>query len=116
MHDGLRMMVLRTTLCLVSLVGMSGFSSAPVSPCGRVAASYAAMNQKVAPVEAVAPFDGVACQVSTRSCSAEDRVTLDAFLGCVDQLPSRGASDESVYRAQFEACAAGAQLSAGCSL
>lgn len=115
-HNGPRMTALRTTLCLLSLVGVSGFSHPPTSACEHVASSYVGLNQKIATCAtgAVLPFDAVACQSNTQTCTGSDRATIDAFLGCVDQLPS--CADEADFRGQLERCAAGARLSPGCSL
>ena len=112
------MTALRTTLCLLSLVGISGFSNAPLTACEHVAASSAAFNQKIESCvsDTALPFDVASCRATTRGCTAEDRATIDQFLGCVDRLPTCGAGDESAFRAQFEGCAAGTKLSAGCSL
>ena len=113
------MTALRTTLCLLSLVGISGFSSAPATACAHVASSYATLNQKVETCgmrDSAIPFDASACQTNTGACSGADRATIEQFLSCVDRLPTCGVGDESAFRTQFDACAAGAQLSPGCSL
>jgi hypothetical protein len=112
------MTALRTTLCLISLVGVSGFSTAPQTACEHVASSSARLNQKIGSCagDVALPFDLSACQASTRACTAGDRATIDQFLDCVDGLPACGGGDGSELRAQLEGCGAGARLSPGCSL
>lgn len=102
---------------MVAVVGLSGMS-APVAAdtCGQAAATAVAFTAKADACLAGQglPFDVGSCRAATAACTAADRAVIDGFLKCVDALPV--CSDEATFRAQFAECAAGAQLSSGCSL
>lgn len=108
---------MRTSLALVSLLLLSGMSD-PADPCSHAAAtasSFAAKAEACA-FDGALPFDAVSCRAATAACGAADRATIDGFLSCLDAMPVCATGREAAWRAQFEQCAAGARLSAGCSL
>ena len=110
------MNVLRATLCLLSMVTLSGTSANPTSPCAHAAAAAVAFGAKAEGCtgERAVPFDAVSCEAATARCTADDRAAIEAFLTCVDAMPA--CSDEAGWRAQFDRCSGSARLSPGCSL
>ena len=100
------------------LVSFTGTSPLPPSPCAHAAATSVAFSAKAegCRFERASPYDADSCRAATDLCTGADREALDAFLGCLDAMPSCGEGGEAAWRAQFEACAANARLSEGCSL
>lgn len=100
------------------LVAFSGMSPLPPSACAHAAATAVAFSAKAegCRFEQALPYDVGSCQAATDRCTGADRAAIESFLTCLDGMPACGEGGEEPWRAQFEACAANARLSPGCSL
>jgi hypothetical protein len=101
--------------CLFTVAGQADFAA---GRCERIARTYSGLNAKTTACTAgeTISVDLATCRASTSACEATDLRAIDRFLDCVKQLPACEAGGLSDWRAQYEACGAGVQLSSGCSL